>query len=293
MKTKTLSPLATRIYKALNGEFLDRKGQEAKCKHGRKDLATCKREETHSVTKFHSHFPNKGDTWGIDLGRRYLEALVLIPEDEGVITKLQRVYHSGGAVGGFYTPTYKEEGIEAIFGAFMKKISESKDIYEYRWITIVLETVLPNEIYRLLNILGQEAMAEGVKNFKWKDSSPGDQEGCFGAGIARLTKIGFTGIVNTELLKAIWEKAKTSPSGYLDDLAWTFIIRYLMEVNPEIATCCKYIRRSIPNYSLGKCLRCFPTSKADINPRDQRQVCVPSKEDQKIVLDLVEKAING
>lgn len=288
--TRTLSPLATEIYRALNGKHL--LNTAAMTVTGKYIGKTRQEKEViHNIMTFNCHLPSK-NRWGIKLDGAALEALVLIPEHRGV-ARVERAYNGDAAVYGFYTPEYTEVCIEAMLDAMMQYLSESKDVYKFQWTLLLLHKLLGKRNFSKIALPKyRELIAEGINSMEWKDKAPREQEEKLNSAFWYILHAKITGKDNPYFLKAIWEKAKTSPSGYMDDLVWEFIGEYLMETAPEITICCNFMKNYIVNLSLKNVLGLVPTNRAGVFREDTRTQYFPSDEERTLILDLIDKAIN-
>ena len=276
--------LTEKIYNALNGEYQERNQQVEviDCESGDRTWET-------RITSCSRHFPKKTG-WGAHLGREELEALVLIPEEMGA-AEVKRVYHSGGAVKGFYTPEYTEEALEAIFAAYAKKFSEPGKLTDKYSLIFSPHAVIPKEMSRFQN--HKDKITAGINNSEYRGHRfRHDDEEVHDVLSIRLEQMGFSGAKDTGLVQALWSKSKESTSGFLRGFSWNVFADYLLEHNPEIVTEFDYIRQGLSRRSLSNLLISIPVNPgAETNDWDRKRRGMPEEKIWRPILEFVDKAI--
>jgi hypothetical protein len=283
-----IQDLKQQIFEALKGtaKFPKRK-YEVEGKYG--DDRSTLPEETKSwtVTRYDHHF-TEGYKWGQSFKRNELEALVLIPEDFG-LAKVERVYNSSGAVGGFYTPQYAEEALQAIIDAYSRVFAEEGEIFKKSWWFHPISTMLPDEMKRFAQ--HRDRIIAGIKNAYFDKKKGYKNNDAALDNLAGVTKkMGINHATDQEFMKVFWDKIKENPNGFVGTGAWGAVAEYIMENNPQMVIEFDGLRRGIAEHSLPEMLWVIPVNQEAETDEIKRRGNLPA-EVYVPILKAVEKTI--
>lgn len=290
MTENIIAELTQQMYEALKGKHPKRDRQVSNYKlfdwKGNED--TQREKEPINIHGFNRHYPNRlYHNRGTGLDRDNLEAMILIPEDHGLV-EVERV-SAGYGNAGFYTPKYTEEALQALFDAYSRRFVDEGDLYDKDWIVRYLYNILPDEIKRL----GQhrDRIVAGIKNsyFCREENTISTSDAEIHNIALMLMKIGLNHASDQEFIAAYWEKAKENPNGYMPKEAWALIADYVMENNPQLVFEFDVLRKGVAQESLASLLALVPFSEAAESVRGKRKLFTP--EVSKPIIEAVERTI--
>ena len=260
--------MTEKIYNALNGDYQERDWetlmQRRNFRKGR------------NVARFYEN------------ERPFLEAMVLIPEDEGLATVEMQ---EEGCDTECSIPKYKSHALDAIFAACARKFSEPAKLSDKYRLLFYVNAMMPEEMQRCQN--HRDHIIAGINNSKYAEHGFRYDDEAMNANLTcKFEQMGFSGAKDTDVVQALWNKSKESTSGFLDGFSWKFFSNYLLEHNPEIVTSFDYIRKGLANRSLSNLLISVPVNPAaETNDWDRKRRGMPEEKVWKPILEYIDNAI--
>jgi len=260
--------MTEKIYNALNGDYQER------------DWETLNQRRTFRAERNVAHF--------FDNERPFLEAMVLIPEDEGLATvEMQKEEFNPECS----IPEYQPQALEAIFTACARKFSEPAKLSDKQSLLLYVTALMPKEMHRFQK--HKDQINAGINNSKYADREFRYNDEDMNQVLSqRFEQMGFSGAKDTDVVQALWAKSKESTSGFLGSFSWKFFADYLLEHSPEITTSFDYIRKGLANRSLSNLLISVPVNPAaETDDWDRKRRGMPSEKTWRPILEHIDNAI--
>jgi hypothetical protein len=224
-----------------------------------------------------------------------LEAFVLIPEQAG-LAKVDRVINGYFENRGFLHPEYKNEAIEAIYDSASRyfevagTLQPNTRLDNTRLIRAVMD-LTPGERTRFAKF-HRERMLNGIRNTQF--NSEYEEETLWANLTYTLQKAGFTS-KDDDFVRAVWEKSKTIPCGYLypDYGAQQILASALVERDANGLMKFDYIRQNIPYANLSQILLTIPV-REDVELTGWRaSEQYPGREIYVPIVRFIDKTLGG
>ena len=296
--------MKTRMVEALKGNF-ERRDYNAMGKYvlsesERKRYGN-KGTESHNICYWEDLFiPDKdgklekkmGFFHAFDDQQAVLEAFVLIPEEQG-LAKVERVVDGTyWEKSGFLRPEYEEEAIEAIQDSASKYFEDSTDIYHKRFVMKAAIELIPEHLEAFREKY-RERILNGLMNVELKKEDR-EIEALWANITHTVSRLGFSS-KDPDFVKAVWEKSKTIPYGYLYGGygAQVILAEELLNKDPNGLLEFDYIRKGLIHANLPVILSTIPVRKDNVEMQEWRKRRgYPGEETYSPIVDFMNRTID-